>query len=329
MITDNQCPLCFKSARIPVPTKRTLDVECGRCGHYRITSTLAESSPRHNDLFLYLRAATRQSHEAGQVLLLTTANWQDLAQRHRATAVGDKSTKLLRYFGRLARTPEALFGIDADREHPVLDAISSQEFDYFLGDLCKRGLIKDTFETDAGESAGLGQITRMGWDELQPSGGVFGRCFVAMAFDPDLDAVYSDGIKRAIVNCGYQPICLKEIGTNDDVCDLILSEIRKSQFIVADFTRQKAGVYFEAGFAKALEARKCSGHAIPMILTDFILTRTITDISNGVSRRTCETSWQTASWRRSDPGRSPSWYTTVLASNEAFAFSRSKTGVGR
>jgi len=73
-----------------------------------------------------------------------------------------------------------------------------------------------------------------------------------MAFDPDLDAAYYDGIKKAIVGCGYQPICLKEIGTNDDVCDLILSEIRKSQFIVADFTRQKGGVYFEAGFAKAL-----------------------------------------------------------------------------
>src|SRR5712691_8582564 len=87
MVADGQCPLCFMSARIPVPTTRTLDVDCGRCGHYRITSTLAEFPPRDNVLFEYLRAATRQSYEAGQALLLTTENWQELAQRRRATAV--------------------------------------------------------------------------------------------------------------------------------------------------------------------------------------------------------------------------------------------------
>jgi len=252
VVADGQCPLCFMSARIPVPTTRTLDVECRRCGHYRITSTLAEFLPRDSDLFTYLPAATRQSEEAGQALLLTTENWEDFAQRRRATAVSEKSTKLLRYFGRLARTPEALFSIDPDRDYPVLDAISPQEFRYFLEDLRKRGLINDSFETDTGEYAGFGQITRMGWEELQPTVGTFGRCFVAMAFDSDRDAVYSGRIKPAIVACGYQPVFLKEVGTNHDVCDLLLSEIRKSQFIVADFTKQNAGVYFEAGFAKGL-----------------------------------------------------------------------------
>ena len=33
---------------------------------------------------------------------------------------------------------------------------------------------------------------------------------------------------------------------------MILLEIRRAQFIVADFTGQKGGVYFEAGFAKGL-----------------------------------------------------------------------------
>jgi hypothetical protein len=159
------------SARIPVLTTRTLDVECERCGQYRITSTLAEFPPRENDLFKYLPAVTRQSYDAGHILRLTTENWQELAQCHQATSVRDKSNKLLRHFGRLAKTPEALFRINANKDYPVLDAISSQEFEYFLDDLRKRGLIMDDFETESREYAGLGQLTKAGWEELRPSGG--------------------------------------------------------------------------------------------------------------------------------------------------------------
>ena len=46
---------------------------------------------------------------------------------------------------------------------------------------------------------------------------------------------------------------------NNDITDEIIAEIRKSRFLVADFTRQRGGVYFEAGFAKGLE--------IPVIFT--------------------------------------------------------------
>jgi nucleoside 2-deoxyribosyltransferase len=63
---------------------------------------------------------------------------------------------------------------------------------------------------------------------------------------------YFSAAESAVTECGYAPRCLKEIGNNDNICDLFLSEIRQAQFLVADFTRLKAGVYFEAGFAKAL-----------------------------------------------------------------------------
>jgi hypothetical protein len=42
------------------------------------------------------------------------------------------------------------------------------------------------------------------------------------------------------------------VATNEDINFRILAEIRKAEFSVADFTRQKGGVYFEAGFALAL-----------------------------------------------------------------------------
>ncbi|MDH3514509.1 MAG: nucleoside 2-deoxyribosyltransferase, partial [Gammaproteobacteria bacterium] len=39
---------------------------------------------------------------------------------------------------------------------------------------------------------------------------------------------------------------------NDDINDRIIAEIRKSRFVVADFTGNRGGVYFEAGFALGL-----------------------------------------------------------------------------
>ncbi len=46
---------------------------------------------------------------------------------------------------------------------------------------------------------------------------------------------------------------------NGKIDDLIIAEIRKSGLLVADFTGQRGGVYFEAGFAMGL--------GIPVICT--------------------------------------------------------------
>jgi nucleoside 2-deoxyribosyltransferase len=45
---------------------------------------------------------------------------------------------------------------------------------------------------------------------------------------------------------------MKNVSTNDGITDRILAEIRRAEFVVADFTGQRGGVYFEAGFARGL-----------------------------------------------------------------------------
>ena len=39
---------------------------------------------------------------------------------------------------------------------------------------------------------------------------------------------------------------------NEKICDAIIAEIRKSKFVVTDFTGHRGGVYFEAGYALGL-----------------------------------------------------------------------------
>lgn len=96
-------------------------------------------------------------------------------------------------------------------------------------------------------------ITVEGWNQLTPVGGVPGSCFVAMSFDPSLDSAFTEGIFAAIqTDCGYSVNRVDRLPHNENINDRIIAGIRTAQFVVADFTLQRQGVYFEAGFALGL-----------------------------------------------------------------------------
>lgn len=83
------------------------------------------------------------------------------------------------------------------------------------------------------------------------------QCFVAMWFDDSMNDVYEKGFRAAIEAAGYTPLRIDQkpdlIGKIDDE---IIAEIRRSRFVVADFTHgetgARGGVYYEAGFAHGL-----------------------------------------------------------------------------
>ena len=91
------------------------------------------------------------------------------------------------------------------------------------------------------------------------------QCFVAMWFDDSMDDVYEKGFMPAIEAAGYTPFRIKEArGLIGKIDDAIIAQIRRSRFVVADFTHGKTGgargsVYYEAGFAHGL--------SLPVIFT--------------------------------------------------------------
>ena len=83
------------------------------------------------------------------------------------------------------------------------------------------------------------------------------QAFVAMWFDDSMDGVYEDGIKPALEAAGYEAFRIDRKDFLGKVDDEIVAEIRKSKFVVADFTTSpekgaRGGVYYEAGFAYGL-----------------------------------------------------------------------------
>jgi nucleoside 2-deoxyribosyltransferase len=72
-----------------------------------------------------------------------------------------------------------------------------------------------------------------------------------MWFDPSQDSA-RDAIKVAIAAAGYSPIRMDEVQHINRIDDEIIARIRRSRFMVADFTGQNQGVYFEAGYMLGL-----------------------------------------------------------------------------
>jgi hypothetical protein len=203
----------------------------------------------------YLSAATRKAHESGRQVLLDTTNWREMEGEQRSIRVSEKLDHLLRLIGGRTATPGRAWRIEPSIDYPLIAASDSVELLSYISHLQQRGFLKvSTFAADPNDITEC-ELTIPGWQQLEPMpvpGGMPDRCFVAMSFDPSLDSAYESGIKPAIQDCGFTPVFMKEIATNGGITDRILSEIRLSQFVVADFTGQRGGVYFEAGFARGL-----------------------------------------------------------------------------
>lgn len=76
--------------------------------------------------------------------------------------------------------------------------------------------------------------------------------FCAMWFNKDVLPIWTSAIQPAIEAAGYDAKRIDSHEHNNRIDDEIISMIRRSKFIVADFTGQRGGVYFESGFALGL-----------------------------------------------------------------------------
>ena len=174
-------------------------------------------------------------------------------------AVQDRADRLLQFIHRL--TNEIGEAISFNHQNIMCTAmawsesISVEEVEFLLD------YIVDRFWLDRNEEAttksyvitvnGYGRI-----DELKSVNTESSQAFVAMWMDNSLDDAWEHGIKPGISDAGYKAMRFDRKEHNDKIDDQIIAEIRRSRFVVADFTQgqdgARGGVYFEAGFAKGL-----------------------------------------------------------------------------
>ena len=90
------------------------------------------------------------------------------------------------------------------------------------------------------------------------------QVFVAMWFSSQMETAYTLGFEPAISDNGFDALRIDKKEHINKIDDEIISEIRKSRFLVADFTCElvkanrhltgipRGGVYYEAGFAQGI-----------------------------------------------------------------------------
>ena len=167
-----------------------------------------------------------------------------------------RAERLLRYLVKNASSVTQLFRnnmILSDQEALAWsESTTSQDLSYFVSYLSEMGWLRSY-------GGGTFTITVPGYQHVaeQSAKKDVSQCFVAMWFDDSMNEVYEGGIKKAVEECGYKPLRIDKKSDVNKIDDEIIAEIRRSRFVVADFTHDKktgvrGGVYYEAGFAYGL-----------------------------------------------------------------------------
>jgi len=140
-----------------------------------------------------------------------------------------------------------------------IEATTVGEARGILGTLAEEGLIRI--------ENGMLSITAKGFDrmeELETGGANTRQAFVAMWFDDSMKEAWRLGFAPAIRDAGYDPFRIDNLHHNGKIDDAIVAEIKKSRFLIADFTcggamiegkfqpNPRGGVYYEAGLAHGL-----------------------------------------------------------------------------
>jgi hypothetical protein len=244
---EKKCPLC---ENVPKwygyeKDRDTAAVECSTCGRLKITEeALGVLHP--DQKFLLSAFCRRTSNRNNHVTILSTNIGQLIASLPKFSP-SEKLDNLLAIIGEQSSGFGHPSEFNADRDYPLLIARGREEIEYFIHVLLKRGFVE-------GHITKL-VVTMAGWerlDEMRKKGVSSSRCFIAMWFDESIRELFEKGIAPAVHRAGYEPLRIDLHEHVNRIDDEIIGQIKRSRFMVADFSGQRHGVYFEAGLMLGL-----------------------------------------------------------------------------
>ncbi len=248
----DQCPICSEQPinASPVGKTDTIQIICPRCGEYEITHQ-AQVNLKTTQMTQRQRA--------------NMSSWLYENQRYRITTENLDALTILKAPSFHDRADRLLLAIEKDTEFAG-QYIGKKKYWISCTWCSNEEELKETLEylqstqrllpqrVISGRGAEF-KITPEGWarlEQLRKINADSEQCFVAMWFDDSMNPIYDDVIAKAVRGAGYRPHRVDKREHNEKIDDEIIAQIRRSRFIVADFTGHRGGVYYEAGFAKGL-----------------------------------------------------------------------------
>ena len=251
-----QCPICNREVEVTNPSG-IATIECNFCGKYQTenintftTEVLGWSPEQRLNLSGWIQESSNSR--------FSEANIKEFANL-RSLTVGEKAERVLIRLAHKFPKPgqwldlsggahteaKAVGRISEDNElRFLMREFLSEEMGLLLHNQTQIGLFTE-------ESY---KISPKGWaylDSLRHGNPNSQIGFIAMWFDKEVDDAHL-AIEKGIRNAGYAPLRIDRKEHNNKIDDEIVANIRRSKFLVADFTRHRGGVYFEAGLAMGL-----------------------------------------------------------------------------
>jgi hypothetical protein len=269
-----ECYFCGKSDGITDATTNGTSTEnmykCPRCGPIFIDRDCFIRAPYFekgqyiNEKKIWsicLRVEYEKGNRPGQYgKKLTLEYLEHLLNSYKKKDALEIMDNALLLFDKRAKHVGEDFKVDYSNDYPLYNCFNPGELSKIIEFLNESNYIKGSgvsFNVNGGV-----YITPKGYErlrELKKINKDSRQCFVAMWFGNDMDVVYQEAIKQAIeyIENGKTESKFKALRINDkehtnDINDEIISEIRRSRFMVCDLTGYRGGVYWEAGFAYGL-----------------------------------------------------------------------------
>uniref|UniRef100_B8DLG1 Nucleoside 2-deoxyribosyltransferase n=1 Tax=Nitratidesulfovibrio vulgaris (strain DSM 19637 / Miyazaki F) TaxID=883 RepID=B8DLG1_NITV9 len=246
------CPICNCDTKLLARSGDYLHIDCPRCGQFKITQNAAldlvgNAYPRKKRI-----ALSNAVRESGGAIIVATHNYKELMESRGISFIEKANNFIVEI--------EKATGFAGNSVSISLDDVSLQASSHVGNDiellqiisfLESEGLIHNVRDRSYRKIT----IQPKGWihiDGLKKPNSESMQGFVAMWFSDEMFNVYTDVMSEAIRDAGYLPHRVDQKEHAHRIDDEIISQIRRSRFVVADATGHRGGVYYEAGFAMGL-----------------------------------------------------------------------------
>jgi hypothetical protein len=279
-----QCPICS----FPCGTFRTssgggrFEVDCFRCGKYSISDEAIEFT--RSNRFTESQVANLSGYIRQNPGLLILQRNLDSLKNLQVPSVAERAANLLVALGKECPQPGSTIEISdgalgnalhhtssvrsgkgeysngsfpdlavkASKWMGVASASSPEELAYLVNDFLKAA----EFLTEKAHGSRAYTITPSGWqriDDLRHTQSKSTKAFIAMSFALELNEFFIRGVEPGVRAAGYEALRIDRTEHNNRIDDEIIAAIRQTKFLVADYTNNRGGVYYEAGFAQGLD----------------------------------------------------------------------------
>jgi hypothetical protein len=274
---------------------------CGRCGRYEMDPAadvaIRGLQPAERPIFSHW---VYEQNLLGEVPVIRTENIPVILNR-RKFSYAETTRLLLSYLAEKTTSP----GQEVDTSDLKLQA-ALQQFDVAYINSIVRYLFGEKFlQLVQPFRLPVGSLTGTSCNVVLTPRGImqaeeWGRSYtastqgsVAMWFNEGLRDAWTNGFDPGIRAAGFRPFRIDNKDYVGGITDEIMAEIRRSRFVVADYTGQVNGVYFEAGFALGLGLTvipTCRADEVPKLHFDIkhlntLLWNTPAELAEGLNRR--------------------------------------------